>query len=621
MIIDEKGRFFGLVNLIDLIVVVALLIAIYVGVILIVVSRQPPLSIESIEPKVIENSLSQIVTVHLKNYQRLVSGTVTLLPHTGTSSSKVFSLEFNRFNREKATFNISNMDPGLYHLKFDIQTEDVLRRNHESSQIIESALTVEGWEGIPGLNEKNLQIEIQVLADKNNPLVADSTKPGDRLKIGGLNVDVSVLNISEAGSIEATKDAIVAGQESISKENKLLLSFSGRMSYINLSNLINYYLNTGEPLEILRRENSFKADVYLVRERTIRETTDRIQLDLPFVIMAVKPSQLEEIQNNKTIINPDGSIKAVVKTIDGYQFPDQDAGSGTDEKLIAAANKIVDIYLTVSVYCTLKDDGLYFDGKLLNENNLFSFKFGEDTVYGKLKNSGNTAQVMTTKIRTDNISNNLLDLVYDGLPLIGMESKQVVGKIKKVVRKYEATSKALDIGELRSLFKSAVFEVDLYYQVNSGNVELPDGQLLSFENDISLLLVSKPIRFKLQSQAQRTLIQTVWKEFEVEFIDLDKNLLKYLSENQRNIDQNEIQGIIIKELGNSYNSRREVELPDGTIKLSPRPELFNLIATVSMEVNKSGIVYYYNNNPIFIGQNINFGTDKINVQFKIRDFK
>lgn len=616
MIIDEKGRLFGLINLIDLMVVIAVLIAVYIGITLIIVSRQPPLTVESIEPAVVENSLSQTVTVHLKNYRRLVNGTVTLLPHTGTSGSKSFPLIIHRFDREKATFQISNIDPGTYHLKFDIETKDVLRRVHQTSQIIESALTVEGWDAIPGLNEKNLQIELQLLVDKANPIVSDSIKTGDRLKIDELGVDVTVLDKNIPGSnIEKVKNAIVTGDDSISTENKLLLTLAGRMSYINLSNLINYYLSVNKPLELLKGENRISADAVLIRERTTREITNRIRLELPFIFMAVKPSQLEEIQNNRTIINSDGSIKAEIKTIDGYQFPDQDKQSDLNEKLIAAANKIVDMYLTVSVFCVLKDDGLYFDGKPLNENNLYSFKFGETTIYGKLKSQRNTARVIGAKIRTENISNSLLDLVYDGLPIMGKESKQVVGEIKKVLDKDTAASELFEFGELKGLFKSAIFAVNLYTEVSSSGIQLPDGQPLTLDNDLSLNLLSQPVAFKLQFQTQS---KTIWKEFRVEFRNLDESMLKYIQEGQRNIGES---GILIKNiLKKDKSSRLEAELSDGKIIMTPVSGLYNIQCDVDMQVTRDGSKYLYNGKPVIIGQEIDFSTDKINVQFKIRNF-
>ena len=129
MIIDEKGRLYGKINVFDLLVLIVLLVMLYLGISLALALRGPSLEITAIAPEQIQKGTVSEIELSLTNDRQVVSGQVRLVPANFTGETVQLTPTFGYGERKKLTFTPPpNLPPGQYQVELELITQDALRR-------------------------------------------------------------------------------------------------------------------------------------------------------------------------------------------------------------------------------------------------------------------------------------------------------------------------------------------------------------------------------------------------------------------------------------------------------------------------------------------------------------
>jgi len=91
--IDEKGKLFGLINLLDLIVLFSVLVLLYLGSSAYLALKTSVPEIVDFSPRQIGNEKVYNVILTLKNNRRIGSAKVTMIPH-GFVGEKIYPATF-----------------------------------------------------------------------------------------------------------------------------------------------------------------------------------------------------------------------------------------------------------------------------------------------------------------------------------------------------------------------------------------------------------------------------------------------------------------------------------------------------------------------------------------------
>ena len=131
MIIDEKGRLFGLINLLDLILLIGVVILLYLGATIYLIYRQPVLTMKGITPKQIEVGQSQLCTLSLANERVLKAARIRLIPKDfqGGMVQLEGQADHRGVTRDVVTFTVPpEVQPGQYQIELEVVTMDIFTR-------------------------------------------------------------------------------------------------------------------------------------------------------------------------------------------------------------------------------------------------------------------------------------------------------------------------------------------------------------------------------------------------------------------------------------------------------------------------------------------------------------
>jgi len=129
MIIDEKGRLFGLINLLDLVLLIGVVILLYLGATVYLIYRQPVLTMKDITPKQIEVGQSQLFTLTLANERRLAAARIRLIPKDFQGGMVQLEGRTDKRRRNIVTFTVPpEVQPGQYQIELEVVTEDIFNR-------------------------------------------------------------------------------------------------------------------------------------------------------------------------------------------------------------------------------------------------------------------------------------------------------------------------------------------------------------------------------------------------------------------------------------------------------------------------------------------------------------
>jgi len=206
--IDEKGRLFGLINLLDLIVLLSLLIILYLGLSAYLALKSGVPQIVDFSPKQIANDKVNNITLVLKNDRRIGSTKVTMIPHDFVGERILPPTSFEKRTRNEITVSVpAGVPSGNYLFELELVIHDVINRQSlhvislDKPIKIEQKQAVEVVETKPGYPLYPWPVEVDVLFPLNAGNKNELLKAEDRM------VDTHDRVIAEIISIRASRSS------------------------------------------------------------------------------------------------------------------------------------------------------------------------------------------------------------------------------------------------------------------------------------------------------------------------------------------------------------------------------------------------------------------------------
>ena len=370
-IIDEKGKLFGLINLLDLIVLFSLLVLLYLGSSAYLALKTSVPQIVDFSPKQINNEKASKVILILKNDRRIGSAKVTMIPY-GFAGERIHpSTSFDKRKRNEVTVSIpAGVSPGNYLVELELAVLDVLNRQlshvvHFSEPIVIKGEEVALYYPWP--------IEVDVL------LPGDSAIIRKQLKVGDTMVDSRGMLIAEVLSIRPSRssDTLNLTGKAWRKREVLYegaITARMRLQPEILDNQLAFQgktISAGERLKF--NTDSLSLDGYIIGKGDVKyQKTDKGWEVLAEVVMlGITKENATMLKPKFTQIDESGNIWAEVLEL--TQEESQIKGS--------YKNIVVRMFLN----CDSHQKRIYCQNVLIEPGALLNFKLGQQQVIGIIR--------------------------------------------------------------------------------------------------------------------------------------------------------------------------------------------------------------------------------------------
>ena len=203
VIIDEKGKLFGLINLLDLIVLIALLVLLYLGSSAYLALKTSVPQIVDFSPKQINNQTANSVTLVLKNDRRIGSARVTMIPHRFEGERIQLATSIVKAKRNEIKVSIpAGVPSGNYLFELELVVFDALNRQSTNVLNFTQPLVIEQKQVVvqKAADLYPWSIEVDVLFPGDSAIVKKQIKPGDTMADGQGRPIAEVLSIRAARS-------------------------------------------------------------------------------------------------------------------------------------------------------------------------------------------------------------------------------------------------------------------------------------------------------------------------------------------------------------------------------------------------------------------------------------
>ena len=211
VIIDEKGKLFGLINLLDLIVLIALLVLLFLGSSAYLALKTSDPQIVNFSPKRINNEKANNVTLVLKNDRRIGSAKVTMIPHRFAGERIQPRTSVVKAKRNEITVSIpAGVPSGNYLFELELVVLDALNRQstnvlnftqplviEQKKEVVQKASDLYPWSievdvlfpGDSAILQQQLKVE-DTMADGHGRLIAEvlairPSRSSDTLNLAG----------------------------------------------------------------------------------------------------------------------------------------------------------------------------------------------------------------------------------------------------------------------------------------------------------------------------------------------------------------------------------------------------------------------------------------------------
>jgi len=204
VIIDEKGKLFGLINLLDLIVLIALLVLVYLGSSAYLALKTSDPQLVDFSPKQINNEKANKVTLVLKNDRIIGSAKITMIPHGFAGAKIQLPTTFDKRNRNQVTVVVpADAAPGSYLFELELAVSDVL--NRQSSNLLRLATPIAVMQKVG--RPYPWPVEVDVFFPGDSTVISKQLKAGDRMS------DSHGRQIAEILSIRPSKPSDILNLE------------------------------------------------------------------------------------------------------------------------------------------------------------------------------------------------------------------------------------------------------------------------------------------------------------------------------------------------------------------------------------------------------------------------
>jgi len=376
VIIDEKGKLFGLINLLDLIVIISLLVLLYLGSSAYLALKTSTPQLVDFSPKRINNEKANSVTLVLKNDRRIGSAKVTMIPHRFEGERLQPRTSIVKAKRNEITVSIpAGAAAGNYLFELELVVFDALNRQSTHVLNFSKPLVIEQEKELVIEQEKEVDlypwpIEVDVLFPGDSSIIKKQIKTGDTMEDSHGRLIAEVLSVRSSRSSDTLN---LAGkpwkQEEIPDQRGLTARL--RLQPEILENRLAFQGNTiGAGQQIKFNTGSTALEGYIIGKAEVKyQKINKGQEVLADVLMlGVRQENINIIKPNYTQIDHSGAVWAEIIEVT------------EEESRIRESYRNVEVRMLLN--CYIHNRRFYCQKVLIEPGAILNFTLKRQTVTG-----------------------------------------------------------------------------------------------------------------------------------------------------------------------------------------------------------------------------------------------
>lgn len=609
MIIDEKGRLFGLINVFDLFVLTALLAMVYLGISLAVALRDPSLEITAFAPEQIQKGAVTPVELNLRNARQIESGLVRLIPADFAGETFQVTPEVTKSVRNKVYFTPPpEMPPGRYTVEIELVTSDALLRTSRF---------------VARMTDKFLNV-IQPDVDRFWQLDADAfVPPGDaagRLSAGGEYSDSSGLFSARIDSWREAgpEDLSLIGAAGVKVERGRIARLEIKVPFHRLAEFQEGYLASGSRL-VLDSGEGFIPAWMTGRGRLKPELPeDRLMWDLDMLLLVFTPQQRAAVKNGARQVNESGRVLAEIVQVVGEEKTEWIAAS-------QAQPTPTNLRVRLRLLCELKDGKLTFRGMPVEPKSILRFRFDGQEVTGTVVGEAGEGLKARLNLHFPVLERRKAENLRPGVFLLDNSSRRPVATVLRILDSGAPESPEIleqdraSLARTVSEYRQVLAQVSLDCAFRDGGLFV-ENQAVSADGRLSFLLFSEQVSCTVSLlEKLPPLGEKKWIEVEAEFRSIDPLLAELAQPGMKEIaEQGEPDKEITYVISNSP-ARLTVTGYSG-ISIAEHPLLRDLRCKLKIRVVQRGDLFFHRGQQLMIGSGLTFRSEKFQLSGTVTSF-
>ncbi|MFH1071061.1 MAG: DUF4330 family protein, partial [Candidatus Glassbacteria bacterium] len=422
--IDDKGRIFGLINLLDLLVLAVLAVMLYLGISTFIALKQPPLAALGITPSQIEAGKPAPAVIQLDNKRIIQGAELLLIPESFSGSTTILAGQITPGELKNIDFTIpGDLQPGRYRLELQALVMDVLRRKSTSRVSVPGPFLV-----TPPPQPVQADTVRKITFD--NKCLWKLTLPAVLLDGGKTGID------SVPPGILTDNTGLVKFSVTAQPEDKNL-SRSGLPAVLRKRAVRTVNLETTDQYDRIQRLVSVRDGSLLLfgQDRAWEfYLPGRAGLDLDLVIYIDNLAQAAGlVQGAKSRSSQAGTAAEITYSFGAVENPwfnPSQAAYSSDSPRPFSVNR-------VRLDCEIRGGGLYFRGQPVDPDHLLSLELNGKTYTAGVLNKSQASLSLPVRVSLQFVPARMIPLLKPGLPVINPADGSTAGALQQILDSQE----------------------------------------------------------------------------------------------------------------------------------------------------------------------------------------
>ncbi|MBN2288468.1 MAG: hypothetical protein JXQ83_03980 [Candidatus Glassbacteria bacterium] len=630
MIIDEKGRLFGLINLLDLVLLIGAVILLYLGVSVWLIYRQPLLVMKDISPRQLEAGETPTATLSLVNEKRLTSARVRLIPKDSQGQAIELNGTTNKRVRDIVLFDVpAGLQPGQYTLELEAETEDLLyRRKQYTTRQNEQVLTVKAKPATPAPPAPPAPPKVWDRGKYFWPMELEMFFPPDQWAAAGLSpgmdladpaggFNARVLSVRESRSRDTLNLADKSlWQESIPYRGGRVAWMLVQVDFVDLPSFCQQVLRPGGQLGFRRGERTFNG--YLLGMVAVEpELPDNlVRWEVEVVMLSLDDTQRQVLAPNVMQIDPaSGLVMAeIVQVYQGQGIPWRKVVQPREPNKMAPGSNPVNTVARMKLLCELKDGWLFYGGILLEADVPLSFVLGGQKMVGTVQNIRQQLIPLEFNVIFPMIPKRLAEQLEKGMQVADPQKGKPLGTIQGIIEMdsidFPQAYKAKDRVDLGGEYLRVLVRMEISCSLDDKGLSA-EGQLIDYGQPIKVVLFTDQLEGTITSRnSLPPRLEFSWQEVKVVFRNVPPEVAALIAEGVAEAAENEPSTKVIGRII-SIEPAPYLEITNrGTLDVSPHPENRDINCLLRIKAHRQGEKLFYAGNQLYLGGALVFITDR-----------
>lgn len=632
MIIDEKGRLFGLINLLDLVLLIGVVILLYLGATVYLIYRQPVLTMKDITPKQIEVGQSQLFTLTLANEKRLAAARVRLIPKDFQGGMVQLGGRTDKRRRNMVTFTVPpEVQPGQYQIELEVVTVDIFNRQAlYTTRSDKQVLTVQPEPLVVEERGKYFwPMELEVFFAPEQKAAIAGLRPG--AEVAGLSGGFIATVLSVHGSRSSDTLSLTGKpwwDTAIPYRGGQVARMRAEVDFVDLPSFQQKVLSSGGRLDLRHGEQDLTG--YLLGMVAVEPQLpdNLVRWEVYVVMLSLNDAQRQALKANAMQVDPNSGmvLAQVVQVLGGKGSPLWKVVPATEPGKIAPKSSPSNIVVQMKILCELKDGRAYFGGAPVKQEALLSFELDGQRMVGTILTAEEDIPppkklfwkkepvAIQFNVLFPAIPRQVAVQMKKGMLVYDPKTREPLGTIQQVLAskpvEFPYSFKA-DERQLGRNYRRCLVQMEIYCSSDKNGLIYSYGQKIDYGSPLEVMLFSERLGGIITIlDSLPPAVKLSWQEVEVVFRNLSPTVAALIREGETEAVENEPVTMVIERIISNEPAQYLGITEVGTIKVSRHPLNRDIRCRLRIMAYRKGEKLFYKGKQLYLGGRITFNSTR-----------